>query len=118
MRIQTLATVSFHTAISSTSKPAASKPAFGRKLTSDEWPRYRETVDAALKVLGKKNLGVIIFEPSFPAMREENTGTGNILSKGGQTFVRFLNDLGFNHIQVGPPGLTPGIGPSPYIGTA
>ena len=51
------------------------------KLFSKE---YKETIEEALKVLGKKNLALILQGVSFPSKNDENTGFGTYNSKAAQ----------------------------------
>lgn len=75
-----------------------------------------KTVQKALKVLGKKNLALIIHSGSFPAAAGENTGFGSVNSAGGKELIDFASGI-FNSIQLGPAGKTKGCDSSPYTGT-
>jgi 4-alpha-glucanotransferase len=79
---------------------------------------YAETVADALKVLGKKNLVLVIHDQSYPQLDGEDTGRGSPYSSGGKTFIEFLKNLGFNGIQFGPQGQVTFENPSPYDSTA
>lgn len=78
--------------------------------------RQRLIADA-LRALGVRNLVLGIQDPSFPSTEGEDTGRGSPCSEGGKRFLRFLRDLGFNGVQLGPQGQTSESNPSPYDGT-
>lgn len=73
-------------------------------------------IQEALKVLGKKNLALIIHGNSFPALPEEDTGFGNANSSGGKHLIDFATGI-FNEIQLGPAGKTKCSDSSPYTST-
>ena len=75
-----------------------------------------ETIQKALKVLGKKNFALIVHNASFPAAEGENTGFGSVNTKGGKELIDYASGL-FNAIQLGPAGKTKGCDSSPYTGT-
>lgn len=77
----------------------------------------KKAIQNALKVLNKKNLVMIVHGQSFPSAEGQNTGFGSPNSKGGQNFMEFISDMGFNGIQLGPEGKTKSIDASPYVGT-
>lgn len=90
---------------------------FNGLFSEQEIKEYKNTIIEALKVLNKKNLSLIIHNPSFPSKKGENTGVGTINSNGGKEFINFIEELGFNNIQLGPDGKTKSTDASPYIGT-
>ncbi|EKE04243.1 MAG: hypothetical protein ACD_20C00094G0004 [uncultured bacterium] len=90
---------------------------FGRALKQEEKKDYQETVFAALEALGKKNLALIIHGPSFPSMPKEDTGIGSPNSDGAKKLVKFMEQHGFNGLQLGPEGKTKKVDPSPYTST-
>ena len=77
----------------------------------------RETVEAALRLLGKRNLVLAIQDPSFPGQPGLDIGRGTPYSKAAARFLEFVRGLGFNGILLGPQGQTSRINPSPYDGT-
>ena len=83
------------------------------KLFSKE---YKETIQEALQVLGKKNLALIVQGVSFPSKNNENTGFGTYNSEGAKALFDFSKDV-FSAIQLGPCGKTKLSDSSPYTGT-
>jgi 4-alpha-glucanotransferase len=77
----------------------------------------RSHVEEALRVLGIQNLVLGIQDQSFPSAAEEDTGRGSPFSKGAAAFLRFVRELGFNGVQLGPQGQTSESNASPYDGT-
>ena len=77
---------------------------------------YKETISEALKVLGKKNLALILHGVSFPSSEGENTGFGAYNSQGAKRVFDFMSGV-FNALQLGPAGKTKISDPSPYCGT-
>lgn len=75
-----------------------------------------ETIQEALRVLGKKNLALIIHSNSFPSLENEDTGFGSANSSGGRNLIDFASGV-FNAIQLGPAGQTKGCESSPYTST-
>lgn len=75
-----------------------------------------QTIQEALKVLGKKNLALIIHSNSFPAIENEDTGFGSANSSGGKKLIDFASGI-FNAIQLGPAGKTKYCDSSPYTST-
>ena len=74
------------------------------------------TINKALKALGKKNFVFIMHNGSFPSVAEENTGFGSINSSTGHKFIDYASGL-FDAIQMGPAGKTKSSDSSPYTGT-
>ena len=58
-----------------------------------------------------------IHDQSFPSLPEEELGRGTPYSAGGRQFARFVSELGFTAIQLGPQGKTSLSNPSPYDST-
>jgi 4-alpha-glucanotransferase len=87
------------------------------KTSAKEKTELKKAIQKALKALKKKNLYMIIHGASFPSAEGQNTGFGSPNSKGGQDFMNFISDLGFNGVQLGPEGKTKSIDASPYVGT-
>ena len=83
------------------------------KLFSKE---YKETIQEALQVLGKKNLALILQGVSFPSKNNENTGFGTYNSAGAKELFDYVKDL-FTAVQLGPCGKTKLSDSSPYTGT-
>ena len=77
---------------------------------------YKLAVRKALRLLGKKNLSLIIHGCSFPSVDEQDTGFGTFTSQGAKNLVTFTKDI-FTSIQLGPSGKTKAIDASPYTGT-
>lgn len=77
----------------------------------------RGLVEAALRLLGIRNLVLAIHDPSFPSDDAEDIGRGSPYTEGGRRFLRFVRDLGFNGVQLGPQGETSADNASPYDGT-
>lgn len=75
-----------------------------------------ETIQEALKVLGKKNLALIMHSNSFPSLSDEDTGFGSANSSGGKKVIDFASGI-FNAIQLGPAGKTKACESSPYTST-
>jgi len=75
-----------------------------------------ETLQEALKVLGKKNFALIIHGNSFPSIPGEDTGFGTANSSAGKKIIDFASGT-FNVIQLGPAGKTKSCDSSPYTGT-
>ena len=83
------------------------------KLFSKE---YKETIQEALNVLGKKNLALILQGVSFPSENNENTGFGTYNSQGAKELFNYLQGV-FSAVQLGPCGKTKLSDSSPYTGT-
>ncbi len=77
---------------------------------------YKLAVRKALRLLGKKNLSLIIHGASFPSIDEQDTGFGTFTSQGAKNLINFTKDI-FSSIQLGPAGKTKAIDSSPYTGT-
>ena len=60
------------------------------KLFSKE---YKETIQEALQVLGKKNLALIVQGVSFPSKNNENTGFGTYNSDGAKALFDYTKDI-------------------------
>lgn len=75
-----------------------------------------KTIQEALKILGKKNLALIIHSNSFPSQSDEDTGFGTANSLAGKKVVDFTSGF-FNEIQLGPAGKTKYCDSSPYTST-
>ena len=75
-----------------------------KNTSTKEKTEIKKAIHKALKVLGKKNLSMIVHGPSFPAVEGQDYGIGSPNTLGGQNFMKFLSDLGFNGIQLGPEG--------------
>jgi len=88
-----------------------------KEISKKEKTEIKKTIQKALKALKKKNLSMIVHGPSFPAVQGQDYGIGSPNTQGGQNFMSFLSDLGFNGIQLGPEGKTKSIDASPYVGT-
>ena len=78
---------------------------------------FEKTISEALQSLDKKNLSIIIHDPSFPSINGEDTGIGSSNSNGAKKLVRFLSGMCFNSIQLGPGGKIKSVDPSPYTST-
>lgn len=78
---------------------------------------YFNTVTEAKEALGIKKFFMIAHGPSFPAWPGQDIGIGSPFSKGAEVFLADLKALGFDGVQLGPPGKTKKFDPSPYMGT-
>ncbi|MEW5822496.1 MAG: 4-alpha-glucanotransferase [Cyanobacteriota bacterium] len=87
------------------------------KFDSEEIKEYKKVLNETLNKLEKKNLSLIVHGPSFPSLSDEDTGIGSPYSSGARTFMKFLSELGFNSIQLGPSGKTKIADASPYTST-
>ena len=76
----------------------------------------KKVIGEALKVLGKKNLALIVHSNSFPSYPETDTGFGSSNSRRAKDVIDFASGV-FNCIQLGPAGKTKSIDASPYTGT-
>ena len=77
----------------------------------------RALVRRALGALGIRRLVLAVHDASLPGDARDDLGRGAPLSAGGLAFLRFVAELGFDGIQLGPQGETSEIDPSPYNGT-
>ena len=77
----------------------------------------RDIIIEALRLLGIRNLVLAIHDASFPGTPDEDTGRGSPYTHGGLGFLRFVRELGFNGILLGPQGQTTEANASPYDGT-
>src|SRR5215469_10990585 len=82
-----------------------------------ETSEYRSCVRAALRALGVRQLVLAIHDASFPSRPEADVGRGSPYAEGGERFLCFVRDLGFDGIQLGPQGETTVDNPSPYDAT-
>ena len=74
----------------------------------------RDTIRAALAMLGVERLALMIHNSSFPSLAEEELGCGTPFSHGGRAFVRFVHELGFDTLILGPQGQPQLTQRSPY----
>jgi len=93
------------------------KTCYQKKNTEEQQKELQKTVKKALEALNKKNFAMIIHGASFPSKEGQDIGYGSYNSEGAAEFIEFINDMGFNGIQLGPDGKTKGVDASPYIGT-
>lgn len=70
----------------------------------------------ALKVLGKKQLSLIIHGSSFPDVETEDTAYGTYNSNGARSLIDFISGV-FTSIQLGPNGKLKSCDSSPYTST-
>ncbi len=87
-----------------------------KKLDEKDKIIYQNAINKAFKLLGKKNVSLIIHGASFPSAECENTGMGSPDNQGSKNLVEFIKGI-FNSIQLGPAGKTKAIDSSPYTGT-
>jgi 4-alpha-glucanotransferase len=80
-------------------------------------PAHRRCIREALERLDVRNLVLGIHDLSFPSGEDEDTGRGSPYSETGLDLLRFVRDLGFDGIQLGPQGETGEGSASPYEGT-
>lgn len=71
----------------------------------------------ALSLLGIERLALAIHDQSFPSLVDEEIGRGSPYAHGGADFLKFVAELGFNCLQLGPQGKTSRANPSPYDGS-
>jgi 4-alpha-glucanotransferase len=76
----------------------------------------RELVAEARRLLGVDRLVLAIHDASFPSEPDEDTGRGSPYGAGATRFFRFLKDLGFSAVLLGPQGELSADNPSPYDG--
>lgn len=76
------------------------------------------SVANALRALDVRNLNVAVHDASFPSDADEDIGRGAPGARGTLRFLRFVRELGFTGVQLGPDGQPPPDDPSPYRGTA
>ena len=84
-------------------------------ILSDK-PVSTKIIQEALKILGKKNLALIMHSNSFPSEISEDTGFGTANSSAGKKIIDFISGV-FNAIQLGPAGKTKNCESSPYTST-
>ena len=70
----------------------------------------------ALKVLGKKQLSLIVHGSSFPDLESEDTAYGSYNSNGAKSLIDYIAGT-FNSIQLGPNGKLKSCDSSPYTST-
>ncbi len=75
-----------------------------------------KAVEKALKVLGKKNLALIMHSNSFPALDGEDVGFGTVNSSAAKNLIEYISGT-FNMLQLGPAGKTKSCDASPYTST-
>mgnify|MGYP002780693638 CR=1 FL=1 len=80
-------------------------------------PTLRGLVRDALTALGVRRFACAIFDRSFPADADEDTGAGSPGSRATERLLTHLASLGFDTLQLGPTGQTTLGNPSPYDGT-
>ncbi len=73
-------------------------------------------INDALKVLGKKQLSLIIHGSSFPDVETEDTAYGTYNSNGAKSLIDFISGV-FTSIQLGPNGKLKSCDSSPYTST-
>ena len=81
-------------------------------------PQLQTLVQEAIRVLGKKRVVLAIHDQSFPGQPNSDFGRGSPYGQGARDFIRFVQNLGFNALQLGPQGETSRINISPYDGTS
>lgn len=74
-------------------------------------------VQRALGLLGIEDLVLIVHDASFPAGDAWDLGRGSPYGEAGRSFLRFVAELGFTGVQLGPQGMTSHDNASPYDGT-
>jgi len=78
---------------------------------------HRRSVREALQRLDVRKLVLGIQDSSLPSAEEEDTGRGAPCSETALGLLRFVRNLGFDGIQLGPQGETGEGSASPYEGT-
>jgi 4-alpha-glucanotransferase len=71
----------------------------------------------ALRLLGKRQVVLVVHDASFPFSSGEDVGHGSPYSRVARAFVTHALRLGFNAIQLGPQGRTSAGNASPYDST-
>lgn len=94
-----------------------SEISFGRKFNDNELKDYTVTIREALDQLGKNNIGIIAHAQSLPSKSSEDVGIGSPYSDGAKDFMNFMDEMGFNCLQLGPSGKTKRGDASPYTST-
>lgn len=85
---------------------------FKRKLTENEKPEYKKTIEEAYKYLGIEERAMIIHGSSFP---DQNRRIGSAYSDKALQFTNdFLTLHGFTSVQLGPEGKLTQNNNSPY----
>lgn len=74
-------------------------------------------IKQALKRLGIDRFVLSIHDQSFPSFPDEDIGRGSPYSRGGRDFLKFIQQLGFTIVQLGPQGKTSREDISPYNST-
>lgn len=74
----------------------------------------RDDIRAALRLLDVERFVLSIHDQSFPSEPEEESGWGSPYTRGGEAFLRFVSEMGFNAVQLGPQGIVSRSDPSPY----
>lgn len=99
--------------LGSTLKAGPDQAKFGRAFNAHEWQGYQEAINRAKTRLGVKQLAMVTPIRSLPT--PINTGVGSL--HAGQPFLRFVQKLGFTHIQLDPVGAVHHGNICPYAGT-
>ncbi|MBR2526826.1 4-alpha-glucanotransferase [bacterium] len=76
----------------------------------------KKILKEALKVLGKKQLSLIIHGSSFPDLQNEDTAYGTYNSNGAKSLMEYISGV-FTSIQLGPNGKLKSCDSSPYTST-
>ncbi len=74
------------------------------------------TIREGLTALGIQRLVLAIHDQSFPSDPDEDLGRGSPYGRGARALLRFIRELGFDGLQLGPQGDTSLVDPSPYDG--
>jgi 4-alpha-glucanotransferase len=77
----------------------------------------RAPVREAFRLLDLRRFVLGVHDASFPSDEADDIGRGAPASPAGLRFLRFVRDLGFDGVQLGPQGRTSGASASPYEGT-
>ena len=75
-----------------------------------------KVIKDALKVLGKKQLSLIVHGSSFPDLETEDTAYGTYNSNGAKSLIDYITGT-FTSIQLGPNGKLKSCDSSPYTST-
>jgi 4-alpha-glucanotransferase len=75
-----------------------------------------DAIREGLTALGIQRLVLAIHDQSFPSEPDEDLGRGSPYGRGARALLRFIRELGFDAIQLGPQGDTSLVNPSPYDG--
>ena len=92
---------------------ANSKVSFTRAIRPNEEKDYGQTISDAKKLVGVKNIALVLHGSSFP-QSDKDLFIGSPINSKAVEVNDFLKMHGFDSIQLGPPGLVSKENTSPY----